>query len=179
MIVIHPKDKTTTFLKAIYAGKRGVTLIDETWNNRNIREAIGTAPKNELIMMLGHGCSKGMFAPYGNDQFARTIVDSRLVYLLREHPCIGVWCYAKDFAEEYNLRGLFTGMIISKYEGALDNCVDVEGEDIGLNNDQFASDLEYCLRRYSLDLVPEKMKELQDYHSPLKDFNYSNIFYYK
>ena len=52
MIVIHPKDKTTSFLKAIYAGKKDVTLIDETWSSRNIRETIGNASKKEIIMML-------------------------------------------------------------------------------------------------------------------------------
>lgn len=178
MIVIHPKDKTTTFLKAIYAGKRNVTLIDEAWNSRNIREAIGTAPKEEKIMMLGHGYNGGLFSPYGGERFAREIVNSKLAYLLREHTCIGIWCNANQFAEKYGLKGLFSGMIISEQEEAWDCGVDIDGEDIDLSNNQFASDLEYCLRRYSLDLVPEKMKELQDYHSPLKDFNYSNLFYY-
>ena len=141
--------------------------------------AIGTAPANEPIVMLGHGTSNGLFSPYGDNQFARMIVSSKLVDLLREHTCIGVWCYANEFAKQYGLKGLFTGMIISEYEEALDNCIDIGGEDLELNNNQFASDLEYCMRKYSLDLIPDKMKVLQDYHSPLKDFNYSNIFYLK
>lgn len=165
-------------MKQIYAGKKDVTLIDETWNSRRIRETIGTAPKEERIMMLGHGYNGGLFAPYGNDQFARTIIDSKIVYLLREHPCIGVWCYANQFADNYELKGLFTGMIISeKYEA--DNLgIDSEGVDIDACNNQFASDLEYCLRKYSLNLIPEKMLELQDFHSELTDFNYNNIFSY-
>lgn len=177
MIVIHPKDKTTSFLKAIYAGKRDVTLIDETWNNRNIRETIGNA-KDEIIMMLGHGYNRGMFAPYGGNPFARTIVDDRLVYLLREHKCIGIWCYANEFAEKYGLKGLFSGMIVSDANEAMDNCLDIAGEDIDACNNQFASDLEYCIRRYSLDLIPKMMLELQDYHSDIKDFNYKNLYYY-
>ena len=178
MIVIHPKDKTTSFLKAIYAGKKNVTLIDETWNNRNIREAIGNAPKEEEIMMLGHGYNRGLFAPYGGNQFARTIVDGRLVYLLKEHTCIGIWCYANEFAENYGLKGLFSGMVVSDANEALDNCLDFEGEDIDALNNQYASDLEYCMRRYSLNLVPKMMQELQDYHSDIKDFNYKNFYFY-
>jgi len=165
-------------LKAIYSGKKNVTLIDESWSSRNIREAIGIAPKEEEIIMMGHGYNGGLFAPYGGEQFAREIVNSKLAYLLREHTCIGIWCNANQFAEKYELKGLFSGMIISEPEEAWDCGVDIEDEDIDLNNNQFASDLEYCLRNYSLDLVPRKMKELQDYHSPLKDFNYSNLFYY-
>jgi hypothetical protein len=179
MIVIHPKDKTTSFLRQIYAGKRNVTLIDETWNSRNIREAIGSSPKEEEIMMLGHGCDDGLFAPYGAKQFARKIVDSKLVYLLREHTCIGIWCYANQFAEKYGLKGLFTGMVISDIDEAYNNCIDITGENIDRCNEQYASDLEYCMRRYSLDLVPKMMLELQDYHSELKDFNYKSFYYYE
>ena len=179
MIVIHPKDKTTSFLRQIYTGKKDVKLIDETWSSREIREAIGTAPKEEIVMMLGHGCDKGLFAPYGEKQFARTIIDSKMVYLLREHPCIGIWCYANEFAEKYELKGLFSGMVVSDVEEALDNCLDFEGEDIDLLNEQYASDLEYCLRNYSLDSIPKTMLDLQDYHSDIKDFNYNSLYYYK
>ena len=166
-------------MKAIYAGRKNVTLIDETWNNRNIREAIGSATKGEEIMMLGHGYNGGLFAPYGENQFARTIVDSKLVYLLREHTCIGIWCYANEFAEKYGLKGLFSGMVVSDANEAFDLGLDITGEDIGICNNQYASDLEYCLRRYSLDLVPRMMQELQDYHSDIKDFNYKSLYHYK
>ena len=179
MIVIHPNDKTTSFLKEIYDGKKGVTLIDETWNGRSIRETIGLAPKEEVIMMLGHGHNNGLLAPFGRKQFGRVIVDSKLVYLLREHPCIGIWCYANEFAKKYGLKGLFSGMVISEANEAYDNCVDITGEDIDLCNKQYASDLKYCIRHYSLDLIPKAMLELQDYGSELKDFNYNSLYYYK
>lgn len=178
MIVIHPNDKSTSFLSQMYSGKKDITFIDETWNNRNIRETIGISPHDEIIMMLGHGCGTGLFAPYGNDQFARTIVDSRLVYLLREHKCIGIWCNADEFAKKYELKGLFSGMIISEPEEAYNLGIDIYGEDLDICNNQFANDLDYCIRHYSLDLVPKIMKEVQDYHSALKDFNYNNLFYY-
>ena len=178
MIVIHPNDKTTSFLKTIYKKEKELTLIDETWTNRRIREAIGTANQKELVVMLGHGSSNGLFAPFGIEQFGRLIVDSRLVYLLREHPCVGIWCNANQFAEKYGLKGVFTGMIISEPEEAYDFGVDIEGDDLPRNNEELANDLEYCLRKYSLNLIPQKMLDIQDYHSPLKDFNYNNIFYY-
>ena len=178
MIVIHPNDKTTSFLKAIYKKEKDVILIDETWTNRKIRETIGTSNSRELVVMLGHGSCNGLFAPYGDEQFARNIVDSRLVYLLREHPCVGIWCNANQFAEKYKLRGLFTGMIISEPEEAWDWGVDIENDDLARNNEELANDFEYCLRKYSLNLIPQKMKDIQDYSSPLKDFNYNNIFYY-
>ncbi len=179
MIVIHPKDETTTFLSQIYAKDKNVTLIDETWNNRNIRETIGSAPKEEEILMLGHGCDNGLFAPHGIEQFARLIVDSRLVYLLKEHQCIGIWCYANDFAEKHNLKGLFSGMVISERYEADNLGIDTLGEDIDGCNKQYANDLEYCLRKYPLDLVPRMMKEHQDYHSELTDFNYNSLYYYE
>jgi hypothetical protein len=96
------------------------------------------------------------------------------VYLLKEHTCIGIWCYANEFAENHELKGLFTGMIISEQSEADQLGVYIIGENLQLCNNQFASDLEYCMRRYSLELVPKMMQELQDYHSDLKDFNYKN-----
>ena len=178
MIVIHPNDKTTSFLKKIYEGVNNVTIIDENWSSRNIRERIGTSDKNEVIMMLGHGYNRGLFAPTGDNPFGRTIVDDRLVYLLKERTCVGIWCYANEFAENYGLKGLFSGMIVSDVNEAYDNCLDCEGEDIDALNRQFAYDLSYCLRKYSLNLIPKMMLEIQDYHSDIKDFNYSNLFYF-
>jgi len=166
-------------LRQIYLGKENVKVIDETWSNRQIRETIGSAPKDEVIMMLGHGYEGGLLAPWGDKQFGRTIVDERLVYLLREHTCVGIWCYANEFAEKHNLKGLFTGMVVSDANEAIENCLDFEGEDIGLLNEQYASDMEYCLRNYPLARVPKIMKEVQDYASPIKDFNYSSLHYYE
>lgn len=179
MIVIHPNDRTTSFLKKIYESNKNVTLIDETWNNRNIREAIGNSPESEVILMLGHGCHCGLFAPCGENQFARTIVNDKLVYLLKNRTCIGIWCYANEFAKKYGLRGLFSGMVVSEEDEAYNIGIDVYGEDLDLCNNQYASDLDYCLRHYSLDLVPEMMQEIQDYHSDLKDFNYKSLYFYK
>ena len=179
MIVIHPKDKTTSFLRQIYSWEKEATIIDETWSNRNIRERIGSAPKEELVVMLGHGCDKGLFAPYGENQFARTIVDSRLVYLLREHPCMGIWCYANEFAENYELKGLFSGMVVSDANEANDLCLDFDGEDIDQLNKQYALDMEYCFRHYPLHIIPKIMLEVQDYNSPIKDFNYKSLYYYE
>lgn len=178
MIVIHPKDKTTSFLTKIYSEWENVTLIDETWSSRDIREAIGCAPKNEIILMLGHGYSGGLLAPFNGNCFGREIVNEKLVYLLKDRLCIGIWCHAKEFAEKYKLKGIFSGMIVSSQEEANDYHIDIDGEDIDLNNEQFASDLLYCLTHTTMDGVPGLMVEMQDYHSELKDFNYHNIFYY-
>ena len=153
MIVIHPKDKTTSFLRAIYAGKKNVTLIDETWNNRNIREAIGSAPKGEEIMMLGHGYDGGLLAPFGDNQFARAIVDSRLAYLLREHTCIGIWCHANEFAKKYELKGLFSGMVISDLNEALEYCLDY------INSDELLEITPHFLRLRKKILNTESRKK--------------------
>ena len=180
MIVIHPADKTTAFLKQIYSTWENVTLIDEKWSGRAIKEAICCAPKNEIVTMLGHGCEKGLFSPTisGDNQFGRTIVDDKLVPFLKERLCIGIWCHADEFAKKHKLKGIFTGMIISDENEACDYHIDLDGEDIELCNEQFASDLLYCLTHTDFHNVPNLMLEMQDYHSELKDFNYNNIFYY-
>jgi len=178
MIVIHPNDKATSFLKAIYAGKRNV-IIDETWSNRNIRECIGSSPSDEIIMMLGHGYRGGLFAPSKISPYGRNIVDRKLVYLLKEHICIGIWDQANMFAKYNDLKGLFTGKLILNKDTADSMGVDYEGEDIPLLNNQYASDLEYCIRNNDLPYVPQAMLNVQDYSSDIKDFNYKSLYYYQ
>lgn len=134
--------------------------------------------KDEVVMMLGHGTEHGLLCPNDQCQFGRFIISDKHVDLLREHVCIGIWCNANRFAETHGLNGLFSGMVISEEEEAHTFGVDLKGEDLNERNHIYATDLAYCLRHYSLDLVPDAMQNVKDYSSPLNDFNYSSLYCY-
>ena len=111
-LVIHPKDSTTDFLCQIYEG-RGWTVITEPKTPKSqLKEAIKA---HDRIVMLGHGCGEGLLTkvPF------RIMVGSDLVYLLREKTCVGIWCMADEFFNRYELKGFYTGMIISEMDEAL------------------------------------------------------------
>jgi hypothetical protein len=57
-LVIHPKDKTTDFLKSIYHG-RGYTVITGGCTKDDVAKAID---EHDHIIMMGHGTPQGLLA---------------------------------------------------------------------------------------------------------------------
>jgi hypothetical protein len=57
-LVIHPKDKTTDFLKSIYHG-RGYTVITGGCTKEDVGKAID---EHDHIIMMGHGTPQGLLA---------------------------------------------------------------------------------------------------------------------
>ena len=107
------------------------------------------------------------------------MVDHRHVMFLRGKTCIGIWCFANKFANKYKLHGLFSGMIISELQEAIDNNIPATKEEIDAEMEKFTLRLKYCIENYPLDEVPQRMLELDDTKSELTRFNYNNLFYFK
>ena len=108
-LVIHPEDYTTRFLTVIHEGHDDWTVITHDVSHKVLKEQI---KKHDRIIMLGHGTGWGLL---GHGRF---VIDSSLVYLLREKDCVCIWCNANDFVEQYGLKGFYTGMIISEMDEA-------------------------------------------------------------
>jgi len=178
MIVIHPTDITTDFLKNIYFKRAVNHFINEEYTNSEIRYTLNhQCYEKERIYMLGHGNEYGLFAKTKNQP--RLIINSTHVEFLRKLECIGVWCNANMFAEKYNLKCLFTGMIISEMDEAYWYGVNTTNEELKEENEKFACRLKYCIQKYPLNEVPIRMLELDDKKSQLTTFNYQNIYWYE
>ncbi len=109
-LVIHPKDITTDFLSDIYSDKDWTVIninVSKSFLKKQIKE-------HDRIVMLGHGTGDGLIG------FKRLIIDSNYVYLLRDKITVCIWCNADNFVKKYNLKGFYTGMIISEMDEA--NC---------------------------------------------------------
>lgn len=177
MVVIHPTDSTTDFLKQIYSELTVHELINEQFTNSDLTYILNhRCYKEEEVYMLGHGNEYGLLAKTKGQN--RLIVNSKHVEFLREVTVIGIWCNANIFAEKYKLKGLFTGMIISEMDEAILYGVNTTLEELQEENKKFASRLQYCIKRYRLNEVPQKMRELDDKKSQLTVFNYKNIYFY-
>jgi len=108
-LVIHPKDSTTDMLKEVYRDKN-FTVINSNVSHSYLKKQI---KESDRVIMLGHGSGDGLIG------FKRFVVNSTLVYLLREKECICVWCMADVFVDKYKLNcPLYTGMIVSELEEA-------------------------------------------------------------
>ena len=178
MIVIHANDPTTKVLSLLYEKRKDCCLhIDESCTNSQIIRAVKDA---DSIMMLGHGNPFGLFSkPDKKGQYNRHLISEKHVGFLRGKTCIGIWCYANEFAEHYRLNGLFSGMIISEVQEAIDNKIESSKEEIDYEMEVFTQRLKYCIEHYELKDVPAKMLELDNKHSKLTQFNYSRLFFYE
>lgn len=166
-LVIHPKDTSTDFLCKIYED-RGWTVINKTISKSLMKTLI---KEHDRIIMMGHGCEKGLF----NSNFD-VVIDSNLVYLLREKYCIAIWCNADAFFLTYGLKGLYTGMIISDYTEAQYESVTTTYQEIEESNFLFAKAMNLGITKEGFN-----MKIIQEVYSTdglnrCMDFNKKRIY---
>jgi len=163
-LVIHPQDYSTDFLKPIYEGK-GYTVITKSPGKRLLKQAI---KEHDRIIMMGHGCDKGLF-----DGDYNAIITSDFVALLREKESVAIWCNADVFFLKYKLKGVYTGMIISEYMEA--NLYSVFGNyrDIEESNTSFAKNMRDFIE--DKDLEKFKTNYLDDENYIIK-FNIEKVY---
>lgn len=163
-LVIHPKDSTTDFLSEIYSHKDW-TIININTSKKVLKEKIKA---HNRIVMLGHGSEKGLIG------FGKFIIDSTWVYLLREKVCVCIWCNADVFVKKYELKGFYTGMIISEYEEAIMCCVSTNSQWIANSNTDFALAIKNSIDEENM---LEKVKLLYEGNSSVVEFNRNNLYY--
>jgi hypothetical protein len=163
-LVIHPKDSSTDFLSTIYSDKDW-TVINTNTSKKFLKEQIKL---HDRIIMLGHGTPCGLLG------FNRFVIDSTLVYLLREKDCVCIWCNADLFVEKYKLKGFYTGMIISEFEEAMYFTVRTDDDDIDFSNSLFANAIKESID--NVDML-SNVKRIYDGVSPVITYNKKNLYY--
>ena len=108
-LIIHPKDKSTNFLKTIYKDIKYKTIITGGCSYVDVIEEIKS---HKRIIMCGHGTPNGLLSV---GQFLGTfIINSGSVPYLMGKECVYIWCNSDKFVKENNLRGFYSGMFISE-----------------------------------------------------------------
>ena len=171
-LVIHPSDPTTDVLKVIYEDKDWTIINDPTFPKSHLKLAI---KRHDRVIMLGHGTPHGLVAfidPVEKTDL-RFVIDSNLLYLLREKILIGIWCDCDQFFEKYNLKGLYTGMIISEWDEAdifLDSFTQNQIEE---SNILFSSVMKEIIEKENDMSLLEKYKIE---FNPIVEFNNQRIY---
>lgn len=130
ILVIHPDDPTTDFLKDIYRDIDCDVINMRVTDQTLIREM----KLHDQIMIMGHG------APFGLLGFGGVFVNSSHVQFLRGKPNnIYIWCNANKFVEQYELQGFYSGMFISEVEEAEMYDIKIDQKDIDYSNKLFAN----------------------------------------
>ena len=182
MLVIHPKDKTTAMLSALYDGLEAQVVTDYR-TTKEMGHLLHHVSTQERIMLLGHGSGKGLFyrADDSKEGFDKIIGGHPHAYHLRKHGgnIVAVWCNADQFARGEGLHGLFLGMIVSELSESLLYQVETKQEELDRENVKLATRLRALLdERFPLSEIPKRMLAMDDVHSPLTTFNYKNFFYF-
>lgn len=175
ILVIHPKDPSTDFLKEIYSDIE-VDIIDGICSNEFIVEQIKT---HDRVFMMGHGSSLGLFGKNGG-----YVINSspEIIEALNEKQNnVYIWCHANEFVENNNLKGFATGMIISEYEEAYFYNIIPKKGDVEYSNQQFASCVKQVINLNDSKLMCEGVKNnyqnIND--NEIIEFNSENIYYYE
>lgn len=181
MLVIHPIDRTTEVLKMLYAGLDARVVSDDC-SNKEMDHLLKHTSTQERVMLLGHGSDKGLFFRRDDtkNEFDKVIVAHRNNYMLRRHDgnIIGIWCHANLFAQAEGLHGLFSGMMISEESEAEEYGIAATHEEILASNKVMFGKLRRLLDEHvPLHEIPARMRALDNEHTPLSEFNYSNFHY--
>ena len=172
MIVVHPFDPSTRMLCELYKGIEGVTLFDSWEQRKDILAAIAAAPKDEPILLLGHGCPSGLL-----DMRYGIVIGDSDAELLKDRPnLVGIWCYASSYAFKHGLKGFFSGMFISELPEAIVNGVDASEEEIDDDAWNFAIRFGLLLRGgLTLEQTAGVLMDPCYMESDLTEFNYSRL----
>lgn len=163
-LVIHPKDSSTAFLSTIYDG-RDWCVVRSNESTSKLKKLISS---HDRIVMMGHGTERGLLG------FDRFVIDSRMVYLLREKECVCIWCNSDVFVEKYGLKGFYTGMIISEVEEAIMYCIPSNSQWIADSNSDFASAIKNSIDKENM---LETAKSLYEGNTAVVEFNRNNLYY--
>ena len=159
-------------LGLLYEGLDGVTLFDSWKQRRKILEAIASAPREEPILLLGHGCPGGLYdLRYG------LIITNADAELLKDRPnLIGIWCYASDYAYAHGLKGFFSGMFISEMPEAIANGVEADAEEVDAKVWDFSERFGALLRSGKpLEEIAADLMDPRHCDSELTRFNYGRL----
>ncbi len=111
-LIIHPDDRSTDFLRPIYAKVPNATIVTGGIDKSDVAQLIA---EHEQVMMMGHGSPFGLFAVGDWRGTYGYIIDYTMVPMLRQKTNnVFIWCNADKFVNTYNLKGFYSGMFISE-----------------------------------------------------------------
>lgn len=169
-LVIHMKDYTTRFLSDIYSDKDW-TVITTNVSKSLLKSQIKA---HDRIIMLGHGTEDGLIRVSTDGSYNGFVIDSKLVYLLRDKHCVCIWCNADQFVTKYGLTGFYTGMIVSDVEESYCFSVPSSYDDIEKSNILFATAIKEAIDRDDMLGITKSIYESDKNNIIL--FNKNNLY---
>ena len=160
-------------LGKVYEGFENVKLFNNVEQRDEMLAAIAAAPREEPIMLLGHGCPNGLYDLMAWDM----MVGGPDAELLKDRPnLMGIWCYASSYAAKHGLKGFFSGMFISEGGEATMVGVDATEEEANAHAWDFAQRMGDLLRQgLPLEDVAKELMDPKHITSELTNYNYTRL----
>jgi len=138
LLIVHPEDPSTVFLKGIYSKHNDKTVISGGTTKARLRKLI---ENHKQVIMCGHGSPSGLFSVGQFPDSGLYIIDDSMLQSLRNKTnSIFIWCNADQFVSRHSLKGFCTGMFISELSEAIYfDFWDVNQQQIDASNFGFSS----------------------------------------
>ncbi len=166
-LVLHPADRSTDFLSAIYRDKGWDVINNNSIKADTVEKLIRT---HDRIVCLGHGFPGGLFGGSG------LLINDRLAPLLRGKKLVCIWCNADQFMQRHELKGFYSGMFLSETgECDLFGVRYKDERQVQRSNELFAS----VLGRYidsGRGILNNVKREYQDKNDPVITFNRDRLY---
>ena len=174
MIVIHIDSKQdTAFLKKCYEGIDNLILLYNPTKDE-VNKTLQDNP-DEDVMMLGHGSPFGLFSC----DWKGDVIDASNAHLLKGRNCIGIWCWANKFAENYGLKGYFTSMFISNEGEARSFGYKADDKEVFEEVEFFAKSVNTLVKDHCpYEEWVGKLRSIANVNKPFVKYNYDGMTYF-
>lgn len=174
VLVIHPDDRSTDMLKAVYEGKGYDVINDPVISDEEVVEQIRSHDK---IIMLGHGTPFGLIACNKATGEARYIINDSHADLLKTKETYSMWCNSDEFFECHGMKGFHSGMIISEeMEARMYGIIEFNDEEIAESLMPLMYAMHDTLEMEDLEEMRRIILERYNANDPVTWFNRRNIF---
>jgi hypothetical protein len=178
-LVIHPKDKTTDFLKPIYENIPNTTVLTDGLK----LDVIKAINEHDRVLMMGHGSPWGLFGVgrfRENNYFPTYIIDNEIVHaLLPKKDNMYIWCNADKFVQRHQLKGFYSGMFISEVsEASMCGLPNTPQNIVTESNDSFAKwvgEISNLSTKDVYNYILSKYKVLAENNKVAK-YNYERLY---
>ena len=174
VLVIHPDDRSTDMLKAVYEGKGYDVISDPRISDEEVVEQIKSHDK---IIMLGHGTPYGLISWNRTTGEVRYVINDSLAEILKTKETYSMWCHSDAFFERHDMKGFHSGMIISEeMEALMYGIVGYSDEDIAESMMPLMYAMYDTIEMEDLEEMKRIILERYNANDPVTWFNRRNIF---
>lgn len=174
-------DVDTEVLRNLWNGIADAKVVEITKFTRNAEDLVNDAiaEETDTLIMCGHGTPDGLINPNFTDR-RRYLIGGHNIHFINAQRIIGIWCHAKQFAEQFGVRGFWSSMFISNImEARLNGIFSTTAKKITANEIKFCKTVNVLLK--TKVLCENWLKFLfatADFNDPVIRFNYNGLAYF-